>query len=97
VDAEASDPASTLSLYREALRLRHPLQTGETLEWVETGRADVLRFVRPNGWQVVTNFGTEPFVLGEDAADVVIATLPLDGSALAGEATAWIAPAELRG
>lgn len=92
VDAQASDPSSTLSLYREALRLRHPLQTGETLEWVETGRADVLRFARPNGWQVVTNFGSEPFDLGEDAADVVLASRVLEGSTLAAEMTAWIAP-----
>lgn len=96
-DAEASDPSSTLSLYREALRLRHPLQTGETLEWIETGRADVLRFARPNGWQVVTNFGTEAFDLGADAADVVLSSRALEGSALPGEATAWIAPAGLLG
>ncbi|GEK85622.1 glycoside hydrolase family 13 protein [Microbacterium aerolatum] len=92
VDAQASDPSSTLSLYREALRLRHPLQTGETLEWIETGRADVLRFARPNGWQVVTNFGSEPFDLGEDAADVVLTSRALEGSTLAAETTAWIAP-----
>jgi len=95
VDVEAADPASTLALYREALRLRHPLQTGETLEWIETGRPDVLRFARPNGWQVVANFGTEPFELGSDAADVVLSSADLDGSHLPGEATAWIAPAGL--
>ncbi|WP_017203570.1 glycoside hydrolase family 13 protein [Microbacterium algeriense] len=92
VDVEASDPASTLSLYREALRLRHPLQSDETLEWIETGRADVLRFTRPNGWQIVTNFGTDPFDLGADADEVVLASTPLEGSALPAEATAWIAP-----
>ncbi|WP_404473999.1 glycoside hydrolase family 13 protein [Microbacterium aerolatum] len=92
VDAQASDPSSTLSLYREALRLRHPLQSGETLEWIETGRADVLRFARPNGWQVVTNFGSEPFDIGEDAADVVLTSRALEGSTLAAETTAWIAP-----
>ncbi|MDF2559304.1 MAG: alpha-amylase [Microbacterium sp.] len=93
-DVEASDPASTLSLYREALRLRHPLQSGESLEWIETGRPDVLRFSRPNGWQIVTNFGTEPFDLGADADEVVLASAPLEGSVLAGETTAWIAPGE---
>lgn len=97
VDVEAADPSSTLSLYREALRLRHLLQTEETLEWIDTGRADVLRFTRPNGWQVVSNFGTEPFDLGDAAADVVLASAPLDASALPGEATAWIAPAGLLG
>ena len=47
-------------LYREALETRHRLQTGEQLEWVETGDPEVLHFVRPNGWAVVTNFGSEP-------------------------------------
>jgi alpha-glucosidase len=95
VEVEDGDPASTLSLYREALRLRHPLQTGESLEWIETGRPDVLRFVRPNGWQVVANFGTEPFDLGADAADAVLSSAPLAGSSLPGEATVWLAPADL--
>jgi alpha-glucosidase len=95
VDVEAADPSSTLSLYREALRLRHRLQTAESLEWIETGRVDVLRFARPNGWQVVTNFGAEPFDLGADASAVVLG--PVDGGALPGESTVWIAPQELIG
>ena len=33
------------------------------LEWVDTGRDDVLWFRRPGGWEVVTNFGAEPFPL----------------------------------
>ncbi|GAA1129623.1 MULTISPECIES: glycoside hydrolase family 13 protein [Microbacterium] len=94
-DVEAADPSSTLSLYREALRLRRVLQADESLQWIETGRADVLRFARPNGWQVVTNFGTEPFDLGKDAVDVVLGAL--DGGAVPGESTVWIAPAGLIG
>jgi len=90
VDVEAADPSSTLSLYREALRLRHELQTEESLEWIETGQPDVLRFARPNGWHIVTNFGTEPFDLGADAADVVLGTV-VDG-AVPADSTVWIAP-----
>ena len=90
VDVEDADPSSTLSLYREALRLRHELQTDESLEWIETGRADVLRFARPNGWQIVTNFGTEPFDLGADAADVVLGTTV--DRAVPNDSTVWIAP-----
>ncbi len=90
VDVEAADPASTLSLYRRALGLRHDLQADEALEWRETDRADVLRFARPNGWQVVTNFGTEPFDLGAEADAVVLTTQPLRDGALPGEATAWL-------
>lgn len=90
VDVEAADPASTLSLYRAALALRRRLQTEERLEWHDTGRADVLRFSRPNGWQVVTNFGTEPFDLGADADALVLTSQPLRARALPGEATAWL-------
>jgi alpha-glucosidase len=95
VEVEAADPASTLSLYREALRLRRRLQTDEALEWIETGRADVLRFARPNGWQVVTNFGSEPLDLGADAAHVVLG--PVIDGALPGDSTVWIAPPGLLG
>lgn len=95
VSLQDRDPSSTLSLYREALRLRHPLQTGEELEWIETGRPDVLRFARPNGWEVVTTFGDEPFDLGDAATDVVLAAAPLDHSRMPGESTVWIAPQPL--
>ncbi|WP_426187094.1 glycoside hydrolase family 13 protein [Microbacterium sp. TWP3-1-2b2] len=95
VDVEAADPSSTLSLYREALRQRHILQADESLEWIETGRSDVLRFRRPNGWEVVTNFGVEPFELGLDSAHDVLGTA-VDG-AVPGESTVWIAPDALLG
>ena len=87
---EEADPSSTLALYREALRLRRLLQTEESLEWVETGRSDVLRFARANGWQIVTNFGSEPFHLGADADDLVLGTL-VDG-AVPSDSTVWLAP-----
>ncbi|WP_431804913.1 glycoside hydrolase family 13 protein [Microbacterium sp. bgisy203] len=89
VSVEDGDPDSTLSLYRRALALRHELQTAEDLEWIETGRADVLHFRRPNGWEVVTNFGTEPFAL--DAGEVLVSS-GRSGSAGAvpGETTVWL-------
>lgn len=93
VDVEEADASSTLSLYREALRLRRRLQTDESLEWIETGRADVLRFARPNGWQIVTNFGSEPFDLGTDADDVVLGEI-VDG-AVPADSTVWLAPVGL--
>ncbi|WP_285040194.1 glycoside hydrolase family 13 protein [Plantibacter sp. LMC-P-059a] len=95
VEVEAQDPTSTLSLYREALRLRRLLQTGEQLDWIETGREDVLRFTRPNGWQVVANFGTEPYPLGAPSDAVVLGALLDD--AVPGESTVWIALAQLLG
>lgn len=95
VDVEATDPESTLSLYREALRLRRLLQTEERLDWIETDRTDVLRFTRPNGWQVVANFGSQPFPLDAEAGRVVLGTVV--DRAVPGESTVWIAPAGLLG
>ena len=90
VDAEDADPDSTLNLYRRALHLRHELQTAEELTWLETGRDDVLHFVRPNGWQVVTTFGAEPYVLPAGEGRVVLSSAPIVDGVLPGEATVWI-------
>lgn len=92
VSRESADPHSTLSLYRRALALRHELQTAEELEWLETGRADVLEFVRPNGWRVITNFGTEPYPLGPDTV-ALSSSDPMDTALteVPTETTVWIA------
>jgi len=87
---QQGDPASSLSVYRRALELRRALQTEETLEWIATGRADVLRYRRPNGWEVVTNFGSEPFVLDRD--DALIASAAPSEGVLPGDSTVWFAP-----
>jgi alpha-glucosidase len=87
VDRQVGDDSSTLELYRSALRTRRELQTEETLEWVETGRADVVHFVRPNGWHCVTTFGAEPCALPEGV--VRVASAPVDGGELPGESTVW--------
>ncbi|MCQ9165276.1 glycoside hydrolase family 13 protein [Arthrobacter sp. STN4] len=92
VEAEDGVADSTLSMYRAALALRSRLQAAESLEWLETGREDVLAFRRPNGWTSITNFGTDPFTL--PAGEVLLASaglLPgsLPGS-LPGAATAWL-------
>ncbi|WP_165068283.1 glycoside hydrolase family 13 protein [Marisediminicola senii] len=88
---------STLSLYRRALGLRHALQTGEQLEWIDTDSADVLRYRRPNGWEVVTNFGQAPVDLdavtaGGMAREIALSSEPIEGATLPGETTVWFAP-----
>ncbi|TLM81310.1 glycoside hydrolase family 13 protein [Pseudarthrobacter sp. NamE2] len=88
VEVQEAQEDSTLSLYRRALALRSQLQADETLEWLETGRPDVLVFRRPNGWTSVTNFGTEPFEL--PAGDVLVSSSPLEGAFLPGATTAWL-------
>lgn len=90
VATEANDPRSTLAMYRRALQLRHRLQTGEDLEWVETHRDDVLHFRRPNGWQILTNFGQEPYEV--DEGDVLLSSGHTPLGVVAAETTVWFAP-----
>ncbi|MBD3779223.1 MAG: glycoside hydrolase family 13 protein [Micrococcales bacterium] len=87
-DAQDGDPASTLTLYRRALALRRTLQTAERLEWVATGREDVVHYVRPNGWHVVTNTGTEPYRPAGDL-ERLLGSAPGDGPDVPGRSTVW--------
>jgi alpha-glucosidase len=88
VDRQDGDPASTLSMYRRALDLRHELQTAEQLEWLDLGREDAVGFARPDGWIVVTNFGTEPIAL--PAGEVLLSSVPVEAGTLPGEASVWL-------
>jgi alpha-glucosidase len=88
VDRQDEDPASTLSLYRRALALREELLAAEELEWVDSGRDDVLWFRRPGGWEVVTNFGSEPFAL--DDSNAVLASSATEPGVLPGATTVWL-------
>ena len=92
VSVEEDDPRSTLALYRQALALRRLLQTGESLEWIDTGREDVLAFRRPNGWTVFTNFGETPYDLPDGGA-MSLSSHHVEGRELPGEATVWISGA----
>ncbi len=86
VEAQDADPGSTLTLYRRALALRHELQSGEELVWLPA-EAGVLHGARPNGWEVVTNFGTDPVAL--PTGEILLASEPVEGE-LPGEATVWL-------
>ena len=88
VEAQENVPGSTLELYRKALELRSELRAAEDLEWIPSSNESVLHFARPNGWQSVTNFGTEPVALPEGT--VVVSSAPLDGGKLPANTTAWI-------
>ncbi len=87
VSVEDADPDSTLSFYRRALALRRHLQDAETLTWHESGD-EVLHFERPNGWDVVANFGTTPVPL--PPGEVLIASSPLSEGVLPGETSVWL-------
>ena len=89
VEAQEDDPSSTLSLYREALRLRHELQASESLEWIdELSQGDVLAFARPGGWVNVTNFGEEPVAL--PTGELLLASARVDEGLLPGATTVWL-------
>ena len=87
--AQDDDPASTLRLYRRVLGLRRKLQSGESLQWVDSADT-VLHFRRPGGWESITNFDSEPVQL---SAPAVISSSPLaDKTVLPTDTTAWIMP-----
>lgn len=88
VAVQEEQDGSTLGLYREALALRRSLQTDEQLKWVDEPNAQVLHFVRPNGWHSVTNFAPEPVPL--PAGTVLISSSPLAEGKLPADTTAWI-------
>ncbi len=90
VTTEEEDPDSTLCLYRRALELRRSLQTSEDLEWISTGDPEVLHYRRPNGWEVITNFGAEPYPL--EGVNVAIASTGMEEEVLPSEATVWLMP-----
>ena len=88
VQAQDRDPASTLTLYRDALRWRRKLQTTETMDWMPGTNGQVLHFARPGGWRCVTNFGPGPVPLPRGT--VILTSVPFEGSQLAADTTAWL-------
>jgi alpha-glucosidase len=90
VEAQEGDPASMLSLYRAALRLRRSLPDlglhGEPLTW--TGEEeDVLTFTR-GAFTCVVNTSEAPIPL--PAGHVVLASAPLAGDLLPPDAAVWV-------
>jgi len=91
--AQEGDPSSMLSFYRRALRLRRALPAlaggggAETLTWLDLGD-DVLAFTRAAELAFVVNTGSSPITL--PAGEVLLASEPVSGGTLPGDATAWI-------
>ena len=90
VQAQEHDPASTLTLYRQALSWRRKLQAAENLEWLPGTNGQVLHFSRPGGWQSVTNFGSR--AVPRPHGTVVVASSSLQGDLLPADTTAWLIP-----
>ena len=99
--AQDGEAGSTLEMYRSTLAWRSKLQAEETLEWLSERAAGAVHYRRPNGWEVITNFGGSPAALpsGVDLSKVVLSS----GEGAAGgsgagratipaETTLWLAP-----
>lgn len=100
VEAQESDPRSTLNLYREALRLRRELpELGDgPLQWwddavpaADAGAAasDVLAFRRGDRFACVVNTGDDPVAV-PPGATVLLSSAPLEDALLPGNAAAWL-------
>ena len=50
----------------------------------------MLGYRRPNGWEIVTNFGTSPYP--HEGRDVLLSSAPTPDGVVAGETTVWLAP-----
>ena len=87
VEAQATDPASTLSFYRAALAARRTFATtaGDEVEMLDLGE-DVLAF-RRGPVTVVLNCGAGPVDLPE--GEVLLASGPVEGM-LPGDTAVWL-------
>ncbi|WP_411734102.1 glycoside hydrolase family 13 protein [Paeniglutamicibacter sp.] len=96
VSAQDGVKDSTLEFYRSALAWRRKLQTTESLHWVSPPDATLAHYRRPNGWEVLTNFGTDPLGLPRtiDPSRIVLASGGPAGPVvhIESETTLWIAP-----
>jgi alpha-glucosidase len=88
VEAQDGVEGSTLELYRTALRLRRKLLQGEDLTWADASPADVLDFVRHEGWRCVTNLSDRAVPL--PAGEVLLTSSPLEDGLLGPDTTAWL-------
>ncbi|GAA3445556.1 glycoside hydrolase family 13 protein [Planomonospora venezuelensis] len=84
IEEQMSRPESTWSLHRDALRMRPGFEG--PLEWLPTGREDVLAF-RRGDMVCVTVFGGEPYPV--EHGTPVLASAEASAGAVAPGSTAW--------
>jgi alpha-glucosidase len=90
VAAQRADPASTLSLYRSALRLRRSLPglaDDAPLTWRDLGDG-VLAFDRGSGFRCVVNLSDRPVSLAGRGEPVL--TSAVAGEELPPDTAAWL-------
>ncbi len=91
VAAQSEDPASMLSLYREALdlRRRHKALGDGDLSWLDSP-PDVLLFRRDPGLLCAVNLGAAPWPLPAHE-EVLLTSTPLTDATLPPDAAVWLA------
>lgn len=90
VEAESSDPASMLNLYRTGLRMRREAPWGEapSIEWLST-REEAIAFARGDRFVCLVNFG--PGLVELPAGfEVLLASEELEGGAVPEDTTVWL-------
>jgi alpha-glucosidase len=90
VAAQLGDPCSTLTLYRDALRIRRAepaLGDGE-LRWLD-GPPDVLVFSRDPGFVCAVNLGDRPVRVPDLRGKLLLSSERTDGSWLGPDEAAW--------
>jgi alpha-glucosidase len=86
--AQAADPASTLSLYRQALALRRARPAEATLVWHDAP-ADVLDFTGRGDIRCVVNLGGHPVPVPDGQAEPLLASGPLVDGQLPPDTAVW--------
>ncbi|MEN8602535.1 glycoside hydrolase family 13 protein [Microbacterium rhizosphaerae] len=91
VEAEEADPASTLNLYRDAIRLRRDLvaESGEAFDWIAGPSPEVLAFRRGDAFVCVVNTGDTPVALPAHER-VLLSSAPLENGRVPGDSAAWL-------
>ena len=87
VEAQATDPNSMLSLYRDALRIRRAELADGDLAWLPSDDG-VLAFTRGAGFTCVTNLTGAAVALPE--GELLLSSLPLENGRLPADSTAWL-------
>jgi alpha-glucosidase len=93
-EAQAGDPDSTLSMYRDALRLRREVAgfVGEDFSW-RSAPEGVVDFERGDGVRCVINLAAEPFDLGEDAHVLLSSSALTPDGKLPTDVAVWLGKA----
>lgn len=94
--SQEDESDSVLSFYRTALAARRRIDGAAGLEWVDTGRSDVLAYRRGDLTCAVV-FGGDAFRAPESWGAVTVSSQPVDERGCRPNSAAWFAPASCHG